>query len=419
MCFWYLPGISPGATYCARNKPMSTAIERIIDAVSRGRMVIVIDDEHRENEGDLVMAAEKVTPAAVNFMARHGRGLICVPITADRAAALDLSLMATTRDRFNTAFTVSVDARDGITTGISAHDRARTIAALADPGSVRRDFDVPGHIFPLIADPGGVLIRAGHTEAAIDLARLAGCAAAGVICEILNDDGSMARRAELEAFAAAHDMPICTIKELIRYRQKSECLIKKTGTVKIPTRYADDDFDLHCYVSRTDDSEHIALTYGDVANQKDIMVRIHSECLTGDVFHSARCDCGDQLEAALEAIVSEGRGILIYLRQEGRGIGLIKKIQAYTLQDQQGLDTVEANEMLGFPPDLREYSVAAQILKDLKVDHIRLMTNNPMKLTGIRECDLRISERVPLVVPPQSRNRFYLKTKKERMGHLL
>lgn len=398
---------------------MFNPVEEIVAAVGRGEIVVVVDDENRENEGDLVMAAEKATESAITFMATHGRGLICVPITAARAQQIGLWRMAAARDRFDTAFTVSVDAKEDVSTGISAHDRARTVRLLADSSASRADFNVPGHIFPLIACEGGVLTRPGHTEAAVDLATLANCTAAGVICEIMKDDGTMARIPDLMAFVRHHGLVWCRIRDLIRYRQKTECLIDKTGNVKMPTRYAADEFDLHCYVSKWDGREHLGLVYGKVSGAKSVLVRIHSECLTGDVFHSARCDCGEQLEHALQTIVAEGKGILIYLRQEGRGIGLINKIQAYNLQDQQGLDTVEANQRLGFPPDLRDYSVAAHILKDLSVNGIRLLTNNPMKLTGLRECDIDVIERVPIVVPPRTHNEFYLQTKKDRLGHLL
>ena len=398
---------------------MLNTIEEVVSAIRNGEIVVVVDDKHRENEGDLIMAAEKADTESINFMIKNGRGLICVPLTTERASQLGLTPMAPTQDKYNTAFTVSVDARDGITTGISAHDRATTIQRLADPGADRLHFDVPGHVFPLVAKAGGVLSRPGHTEAAVDLVRLAGFKPVAVICEIINEDGSMARMSDLELFVARHQFKWCSVRDLVRYRQKTECLIKKTGTVKLPTRFAPTDFDLHCYVSKVDGREHIALVYGKVTRQENVLVRVHSECLTGDVFHSVRCDCGDQLEVAFRKISEEGKGILIYLRQEGRGIGLIKKIQAYHLQEQQGLDTVDANVKLGFPADLREYSVAVQILKDLKVSSIRLLTNNPNKLSEISELNLKITSRVPIIAPPQARNKHYLKTKKDKLGHLL
>ena len=402
-----------------QEQTMLDTIQEVIRAVKNGEIVVVIDDENREDEGDLVMAAEKVTAESVNFMVKYGRGLICAPITAERASQLGLGRMATTQDRYNTAFTASLDAKEGITTGISANDRAVTISCLADPRLGRSHFDVPGHIFPLIAESGGVVVRPGHTEAAVDLARMAHCEPTGVICEIMNDDGTMARRPDLRKFVKQHQLKCCTIAELVRYRQKTERLIQKTGSVKLPTRFNDTELDLHCYVSKIDGREHIALVHGNVEQGHDVLVRVHSECLTGDVFHSARCDCGDQLEFALRKISEEEKGIVVYLRQEGRGIGLIKKIQAYHLQEQLGLDTVDANVELGFPPDLREYSIAAQILKDLKVGSIKLLTNNPNKLTGIREFGLEVTSRVPIIVPPRVHNKHYLKTKKDRLGHLL
>ncbi len=398
---------------------MYNRIEDIIAAIKLGEMVIILDDASRENEGDLIMAAEHATTATVNFMIKNGRGLICVPLAAQRAHTLGFTRMADTQDRYNTAFTVSVDAREGISTGISAADRAITIKTLADLTRTRNDFDVPGHVFPIIACANGVLQRPGHTEAAVDLATLAGCSPAGVICEVINDDGTMARPQDLQRFAEQHRLLYGTIKDLIRYRQKHESVIQKSGMVRIPTRFSETEFELHCYVSKIDAQEHVALVYGDVRGQEDVMIRVHSECLTGDVFHSRRCDCGEQLETAINLIIENRRGVIVYLRQEGRGIGLIKKIQAYTLQDQQGLDTVDANVRLGFPADLREYSVAAQIINDLEVKSIRLMTNNPQKMTEIQEFGVTITGRHPLVVNPTISNQFYLQTKKVKLGHWL
>ncbi len=408
---------------------MAHAVTEAIEAIRNGEMVVVSDDAGRENEGDLVIAAEKTTPAAINFMATHGRGLICAPITAGRAGELGLPEMAKSTDRFGTAFTVSVDAREGTTTGISAHDRARTVQLLVEPTARREDFYIPGHVFPLIARDGGVLARPGHTEAAVDLAHLAGLQPAGVICEILNEGGSMAHGSDIEQFVARHKLKQVAIAELVRWRREHDHhisavaavpnLINNSGSVKIPSRYAEKDFELYCYVSQADAKEHVALVYGQVHGAKDLLVRVHSECLTGDVFHSARCDCGEQLEQAIEMIVAEGRGIVVYLRQEGRDIGLINKIRAYMLQDRHGMDTVDANVKLGFPPDARDYSVAAHILQDLDVTSVRLLTNNPAKLEGLREHGVNITERAPLLIPPREQNAFYLQTKKNRLGHLL
>ena len=346
-------------------------------------------------------------------------GLICTPISAERANHLNLTRMTSSQDKHGTAFTVSVDAKKGISTGISAPDRARTIQLLSDPESKRSDFCMPGHVFPLISHTQGVLGRPGHTEAATDLAKMGNCQPAAVICEIMNEDGSMARRTDLREFVKKFDLRWCSIKEIIRYRKKTEKLIQKSGSVKLPTRHTLGNFDLHCYVSTIDGQEHIALVLGQVAGREDLLVRVHSECLTGDVFHSARCDCGDQLEIALQRIVDEEAGILIYLRQEGRGIGLINKIRSYHLQEEQGLDTVDANTMLGFPPDLRDYSIAAQILKGLRVGSIRLLTNNPQKLFELQDFNLKVNQRIPIVASPKVHNKYYLKTKKERLGHLL
>ncbi len=390
--------------------------EELIAAIAAGEMIVLTDDEARENEGDLVMAADRATPEAVNFMATHGRGLICVPMTRERCTDLGLHEMARPSDPYHTRFTISVDARDETTTGISAFDRAATIIKLADPLSHADNFISPGHVFPLIARDGGCLVRAGHTEAALDFARLAGGSPAGVICEIMNDDGTMARVPDLERFVAEHKLKWGTIADLIEFRRRTESLVDLARTVKLPTLHGD--FDLHCYVARTDGREHLALVYGNVANREDVLVRVHSECLTGDVFHSQRCDCGEQLDEAMRMVVGEGAGVIVYMRQEGRGIGLVNKLHAYHLQD-CGLDTVEANVKLGFPPDLREYGLGAQILLNLGVKSIRLLTNNPKKIVGLEGYGLRISARVPIVMPPREHNTRYLATKRDRLGHML
>ncbi len=391
-------------------------MREVIAAIAAGQMVVLTDDANRENEGDLVIAADAVTPETVNFMAKHGRGLICVPLTGERCRQLGLRQMATPDDPFHTAFTISVDARHGVSTGISAADRALTIRKLAAPTSEAADFSMPGHIFPLTARDGGVLVRAGHTEAAVDLARLAGRTPAGVICEIMNDDGSMARVPELGEFARRHGLKFGCIADLIRHRRQTECLIEETTVVKMPTRWGR--FELHCFVSRVDGREHLALVHGQVKDKERVLVRVHSECLTGDVFHSQRCDCGEQLEAALERIVAEPAGVLVYMRQEGRGIGLVNKLHAYRLQD-EGLDTVDANLRLGFAADLREYGLGAQILQRLGLKSIRLLTNNPRKVVGLEGYGLEIVGREPIVVEPREHNHTYLSTKKERLGHLI
>jgi 3,4-dihydroxy 2-butanone 4-phosphate synthase/GTP cyclohydrolase II len=393
-------------------------IESVIEDIRAGRMVVVVDDEDRENEGDLVMAAEKVTPEAVNFMARFGRGLICVPITAERAEQLGLQRMvADNRESQRTDFTVSVDAARGITTGISAADRAMAIRILADPASRPSDLVQPGHVFPLRARAGGVLRRAGHTEAATDLAQLAGLRPAGVLCEILHDDGAMARLPELQRFRREHGLKLCTIRDLIAHRRTSEKLVAREQIVRLPTDYGD--FDLHMYRSVLDDTHHLALVRGEIAPGEPTLVRVHSECLTGDVFGSQRCDCGNQLHSALRQIDEAGRGVLVYMRRhEGRGIGLPAKIHAYKLQE-QGLDTVEANEKLGFPAELRDYGIGAQILVDLGVRKMRFLSNNPKKVVGLEGYGLEIVELVPIRATPNPHNEKYLETKRTKMGHLL
>ena len=392
-------------------------IEEALEEMKAGRMVVVVDDEDRENEGDLTMAAEFVTPEAVNFMAAHGRGLICLSITAERAEKMHLiPMVRSNTSRFGTAFTVTIEAREGVTTGISAADRAHTMRVAIDPRSGPEDLVQPGHVFPLIAKPGGVLARAGQTEAAVDLARLAGLTPAGVICEVMNEDGTMARVPDLLKYCERHGLKMITVANLIRYRRRNEKLVRPVAVVQMPTQFGD--FVAHGYESMLDGGQHLALVKGDVAGKEDVLVRVHSECLTGDVFHSMRCDCGEQLAAALERIEQEGSGVLLYMRQEGRGIGLLNKLRAYELQE-QGLDTVEANVELGFAPDLRDYGIGAQILVDLGLTSIRIMTNNPRKLVGLEGYGLTISERVPLEMKPTSANVNYLRVKKDKMGHIL
>ncbi len=394
------------------------SIEEVLKDMRLGRMVIVTDDADRENEGDLVMAAEKITPEAVNFMATHGRGLICAPISEERAEALGLQRMVLeNRESYRTDFTVSVDAAEGVTTGISAHDRARTIQLLVDPKAKPADLVQPGHVFPLRAKSGGVLRRAGHTEASIDLARLAGLTPAGVLCEILNADGTMARLPQLIKFRKKHGLKMCSIEDLIAYRRSRERLVELEQVIQFPTAFGE--FDLHMYRSLVDGTHHLALVKGQISKAKTTLVRVHSECLTGDVFGSMRCDCGNQLHSAMAQIAAAGSGVLLYMRQhEGRGIGLPAKIHAYKLQE-QGLDTVEANEKLGFPAELRDYGIGAQILVDLGVRKMRFLTNNPKKVVGLEAFGLKIVEVVPIKAPANPHNARYLETKRVKMGHLL
>ncbi len=391
-------------------------IEEAIEDIKNGKMVIVVDDESRENEGDLLMAAEKVTPEAINFMATHGRGLICMPVSKDRLDELELKQMVDVNtDNHGTAFTVSIDALD-TTTGISAHERCATILKVLDKSSTTDSFRKPGHVFPLEAKDGGVLKRAGHTEAAVDLATLSGFSAAGVICEIMSEDGTMARVPELVEYSKTHDLKLITIADLIAFRYGKEHLIKSSSKCSLPTKYGE--FSMIGYENTLDDKEHIALVMGDISGEEPVLVRVHSECLTGDTFHSLRCDCGDQLDQAMKNIAANGSGVLLYMKQEGRGIGLINKIKAYDLQD-QGMDTVEANLALGFPEDMRDYGIGAQILRDLGIKKIKLMTNNPKKLSGLSGYGLDIVERVPLQIDCNETNENYLKTKKQKLGHLL
>jgi 3,4-dihydroxy 2-butanone 4-phosphate synthase / GTP cyclohydrolase II len=399
-----------------RTSPFAS-IEDAIESYRAGKIIIVVDDESRENEGDLTIAAERVTPDAINFLARYGRGLICLSMTAERLDELQIPLLV--RDntsRFETAFCTPIDAIGRTTTGISAFDRAATVLAAIDPASRPGDFARPGHIQPLRAQPGGVLVRAGQTEAAVDMSRIAGLYPAGVICEIMNEDGTMARVPELTRFARRHGLLMITIADLIKYRMLTESLVRRVSSARLPTEYGE--FRVHVFENQVDRLTHTALVCGDIGKGRDVLVRVHSQCLTGDVFHSARCDCGAQLDAAMRRIAAEGRGILLYLSQEGRGIGLANKIRAYELQD-EGFDTVEANERLGFKPDQRDYGMGVQILRELGVHSMRLLSNNPRKLVGVQGYGLSVSEWLPLEIPASDSTRRYLKTKKDKLGHKL
>jgi len=396
---------------------MIERVGKIIDQFREGKMIILVDDEDRENEGDLAIAAEKITPEIINFMAIHGRGLICLALDESIVNQLELPMMTSRNtSRFGTAFTVSIEAKKGVTTGISAYDRATTILTAVHKDATPDDIVTPGHVFPLKARKGGVLVRAGQTEGSVDLARLAGLRPAAVICEIMKDDGTMARMPDLEKFSEEFNIPIVTIADIIEYRMRTEKLVRRVAEAKLPTKYGE--FKIMVYVNDIEQGEQIVLQKGEISPDDEVLVRVHSECLTGDVLHSLRCDCGDQLHAAMEMIEKEGKGVVLYLRQEGRGIGILNKIKAYALQD-LGKDTVEANEALGFKADLRDYGIGAQILSDLGIRKMRLMTNNPKKLKGLEGYHLKIVERIPIVVEPTDYSLKYLKTKKEKMGHLL
>ncbi|NBU96985.1 MAG: bifunctional 3,4-dihydroxy-2-butanone-4-phosphate synthase/GTP cyclohydrolase II [Spirochaetia bacterium] len=396
---------------------MLNNIELAIEEIRSGKMIVLVDSEDRENEGDLVISAEFATPETINFMATHGRGLICIPMTSENLARLGLSRMVERGgDHHGTAFTISVDAKEGVSTGISAFDRAKTISVLLNENSTPEDLVKPGHLFPLEARKGGVLRRAGHTEASVDLSLLAGLKPAAVICEIMNDDGTMARMKDLEVFAKIHNLNIYTIADLIAYRTQKDKLIKFEAEARLPTEYGE--FTIKAYSTLIDEKIHIALIKGNITDGKDVLVRVHSECLTGDIFMSNRCDCGPQLNSALEKISKEGSGVLLYMRQEGRGIGLINKLKAYSIQD-KGYDTVEANEKLGFPPDLRDYGIGAQILRDLGVEKMKIMTNNPRKIVGLEGYGLNVTSRIPLEMQAVDENQKYLQTKKLKLGHIL
>lgn len=391
-------------------------VEEAVEEIKQGRMVILVDDEDRENEGDLTMAAEKITPEAVNFMTKFGRGLLCLSLTPEKIENLELPIMVpNNKSPYGTAFTISIEAARGVTTGISAHDRAVTILTAVDPDATAGDLISPGHIFPLRARRGGVLVRAGQTEGSVDLARLAGLTPAGAICEVMNDDGTMARLPELMVMAEQHNLKICTIKDLIQYRMRHERLVRRGAETVLPTEYGE--FKLIGYENDVDKLHHVALVKGEIDPQEAVLVRVHSECLTGDVFGSRRCDCGSQLARAMEIVQSAGKGVILYMQQEGRGIGLINKIKAYALQD-QGCDTVEANLRLGFKPDLRDYGIGAQMLADLGIRKMRLMTNNPTKIVGLEGYGLEVVEQVPIVIEPCSTNLRYMQTKKDKMGHI-